>query len=320
MQEIIVNENDSKPEREYTLDQFWAMAHIEEAQRENKQGTVSEVVKKWSSLLLFDSPVILGSFSWYHMRTKHKFIYEPHARYGAITHTPADRAKGYLRYKGFGQSRKRVTSRQYDATIKRKRAAPLYAKTGRYDDMVYIDITSAYWSIMKIVGWDVDYHPNRWLGVSSSVSDFPYPDDKLARNCLASVGLMGNVRMWTGEKLVWRKAWNPMVNMMLWSLLQDTLHGIGSEMIARCGAVYVHTDGYIVPKVETDRAFDIISSWGLSASIRFDGNAIVRGAGDYDIGWRKSRRMRPTKMRDHDSMNPVSPEWLKDKLFRFSLP
>lgn len=301
-----------------TLDQFWALAHIEDLQREVGEKTQVDVVPEWGSLLHFDTPVILGSFSWYETGVKHKWIYKPHARYGAIAHTPADRAKWYLKYKGLDKGRKRVTRGQYDATIKRKRSAPLFAKAGRYPDMVYVDIVSAYWSIMKIVGWDVDYYPGRWLGVSSDITDFPYADDKLARNCLASAGLMGNVRMWTGNKLVWVKTYNPNVNMMLWNFLQDVLHGIGTEMIRSCGAVYVHTDGYIIKKERLQTAFDIVQSWGLTASVRYEGGAVVRGAGDYDIGWRKSRRRRPVKMTDHDAMNAVHAIWLRDKLRSFS--
>jgi hypothetical protein len=210
-----------------------------------------------------------------------------------------------------------MTTNQYHLIMDRRRSHPLYANPCVLEDAYYIDLQSAYWSIMSIVGWDVDYCPGKWIGVSSNVEDFPFKSDKLARNSMVSVGLPGLLRVWTGTRLSFVKRANPFVNLGLWSLIHDVLHGVASEMV-EIGAKYVHTDGYILPSGNASDAFDILDSWGLSGSVKERGSAIIRGAGDYDIGGHTSKVRRHGKPKDVCSLYPVSRSWLKARISSLS--
>lgn len=166
---------------------------------------------------------------------------------------------------------------------KPRRSQPMYTEPGKYNfPMVYLDLKSAYWSIVKIIGWDVDYFPGM-LVRRRGCSDFPYPENRLARNSLVSMGLPSKGFYYKDGKIIAvPHSWK--VNIGLWTAVQDILHGIADEMIKRAGAVYVNTDGYIVPAENEHIAREVGAEWGLAMSEKFRGRATVYGVGAYSIG------------------------------------
>lgn len=299
------------------LDTAFTLASIYDLQEERAEKTNIMLIDSWFPLQEIDSMTILGSFAWSSPASKRKWVHIKNARLDRVWSTPADRARDYLTVNKFHKQRRRVTTQQYEAVIARRRSHPLYAEPCVLEDAVYVDIKSAYWSILSLVGWDVDYNPGRWLGVRSSVSDFPFKDDKLARNSLVSVSLPGTMRVWTGSKLSFIQRRNPFVNMVLWSLIHDTLHGVASDVI-KAGALYCFTDGFICPSDREGAVIDAISAWGLPAGVKERGKAVIRGVGDYDIGTHRSKRPRKYD-RAFDNIEPVHKAWLRRRLFNWYL-
>jgi hypothetical protein len=295
-----------------TLEQAYTMAQMTGYRLEKSVDWSSELYHHFPHIRTLEAPTILGAFVWTQLSKKHRMIDWQHAyNYGAGWNTPADIARDYLAVR-YPKRKPRMTTWQYDLLVRHRKSAPLAAKNCHLDHAVYLDIQSAYWQIVSAVGWDVDYNPNVWLGVNSGNEDFPFQHIKLARNCLVSCGLSSTAKMWTGDKLVSHKVSNPYLNLMLWGLVMDVLNTFAYDMLW-AGAVYCHTDGFILPANCEKRAMAIADGWGLTLSKRHEGEALVRGIGDYDIGARMSRLKRWLNHGQFYRVQPTNPKWLRTK-------
>lgn len=277
------------------------------------------VVETFPSLLDLEESTIIGSFSWLGLKSRTRYIQASTAiNIGGYLQTPSDVARDYLAEK-YGGKRRRVTTKQYHA-IMEKRHHPLFAVAGRYDDALYVDIKAAYWSIVRIVGWDVDYNPNRWLGQGESMEDFPYAEHKLARNCLVTAGIYANQKIWNAEKkkLITVRRGNALTNYCLWALVQDVLNAVAFEAIG-AGAVYCHTDGFIVERRNLTDLMSVIAEWGLTPGIKYEGPAEVYSAGAYSIGPKLNRRKMFVTRTMHSITYYADIDWLKPRFRRFAL-
>lgn len=276
----------------------------------------TSIVTAFPPLTSLAEPAFLGSFSWAGINRRWRIIPRKDIRalFG-FQLTPADIARDYIKakYKRAG----RISTAQYHATVKAPRHAPLYAAPQTLERAVYLDLKSAYWSILQIIGWDVDYFPNRFLGVNSTCADFPFWRDKMARNCIVSVGLTGFGKRWTGEKLEFAPKPNPLTNMVLWCAVQDVLNSVAADMV-NAGAVYVHTDGYILPADKVRDGFRVLDEWGLIGSIRHEGECKVYAVGTYDIGGHKASRLNPTFGKPFDNIDRRWGGWLRPRFKRFA--
>lgn len=293
----------------------WDMLQVMNAiRREKNEGMTIEVVSRFPPLESLTGLTYLGSFSWTSKAMKMKWIHEKHAYdFGAGLLTPSDIARDYLDAK-FEGKRLRCNSRQWQEIVKQKRQAPLFAEPCSLTKAYYIDLKSAYWQLLQIGGWDVDYSPSRFLSPRSDVYDFPFPEVKLARNCLVSMGLPSGVNVWVPNYGFSRKKSSKVnVNLILWGFVQDVLHGVSADFLRLAGAVYVNTDGYIVPADRLPDVDAILDSWGLFGLVKYEGKAEVRGAGDYDIGGHSSKRVR-TVPRAFSHIKPVALDWLRGKI------
>lgn len=285
------------------------------AKRTEKEGEYNTyIVDRFPSVHELKSLTFLGSFSWTSKASRERWILKPYAfNLGAGWVTPSDIARDYISVK-YGNTRLRCNTKQWQEVVKKKKHQPLYALPCTLPKAYYIDLKSAYWQLLQLGGWDIDYMPARFLSPRSDMYDFPVPEIKLARNCLVSMGLPSGVNVWLPnygfDKRSPQKA---SVNLILWGFIQDVLHGVASDMVQGAGAVYVNTDGYIVPDDRMRDAEAVMESWGLTWSIRWDGIANIRGAGDYDIGGSFSKRVR-TVPRAFSYIKPRAIDWLRGKV------
>lgn len=274
-----------------------------------------KVVIDFPKLTDLQSMTFIGSFAWTCPAEDWKLIKSKNAiSLWETWVTPADVARFYIQSR-YGRPG-RLTSQQYHE-IMRQRSAPLYAEPCELPKAVYIDLKSAYWSILQVIGWDVDYMPGKWLAVKSSVQDFPLYKHKLARNCLVSVGLVGNSKIWDGSQLIFRSKRNPLTNMMLWAAVQDTLNCIADDMV-RAGALYVHTDGYIFREQDAPTGIQVLNDWGLVGTIREEGKAKILGVGTYEIGSHRNARVGFKAGRKFSKIDARFKGFLKPRFTRFS--
>lgn len=265
------------PLREYVpLDVY--LAH-RARERQEKHATI--IKDYFPDIHTLTEPCYHGVLSWTLPQRRERWI-KPGAvvNIGNGIQTGGEIARDYLDWKY--PDRLRATKAQVLA-IKEHRSAPLYCEPSVLEHGAYVDLSAAYWSIMSLIGWDVDYYPGKWLVAGECPDDFPLREHKVARNALVSAGLPTPVKYWTGsedKKLYTR---NPHINMGLWAAIMDILHSIGG--IARSlGAIYVHTDGYILEAWEASTLIGEIERFGLHASIKASGVSVVLGMGNYRCG------------------------------------
>lgn len=207
---------------------------------------------------------------------------------GAAQATPPQLTRAYLDIRFPKQLRAKKSQLDF---WKPRRSQPMYTEVGKYNrEMVYLDLKSAYWSIVKVIGWDVDYLPGM-LVRRKGCDDFPFAANRLARNSLVSMGLPSHGFLYKdGRMIAVPHAWK--VNIGLWTAVQDILHGIADEMIKRAGAVYVNTDGYIIPAENEAIGREIGAEWGLAMGEKNRGRATIYGVGAYSIGGKICERTR----------------------------
>lgn len=288
---------------------------------EKMEGYRSHILDRWFSIRRLTCPTIIGTFALTSIQTRQRWMLENETYlFDGIRCTPTDLARDYLAIKYPRKSRSRITTRQYRDFYDHRRNAPIYAQPGRIDNAVYIDIKSAYWSILKAVGWDVDYMPGGWLKVKSSVSDFPFPEIKMARNCLVSVAAntYGSMRIWTGKELIFKKSGNAYVNLALWSIVMDVLHAVAFECLS-AGALYCYTDGFICPADRENDIAGIIASWGLMSDVKHRGDTHIKAAGSYAIGDFTTKRYVLNRERKIEKViGSEQPNWLKKRFVHFA--
>lgn len=291
---------------------------MNELRAEKSEGLKIHLVSKFPPLESLTALTFLGSFSWTSQASGEKWIKTKYAHdLGAGWVTPADIARDYLAVK-FQGKRQRCNKIQWAEVVKLRKHQPLFAEPCSLTSAYYLDLKSAYWQLLMLGGWDVEYSPKRFLSPRSDVYDFPVPQIKLARNSLVSMGLPSGANVWIPSVgFAQKKPYKPTVNLILWGFVQDVLHGLASDMVQKAGAVYVNTDGYIIPANKLAEAIQVADNWGLLVTIRDEGRAEVRGAGDYDIGGRTSRRVR-TVPRAFSYIHPREIDWLRHKVKFFS--
>lgn len=285
--------------------------------RQRNEGTRLQIVETWPRLTHLGENVICGSFSWYGVTSKTRWILAgKQVTIGNEVTTPSMLARSYLTLKY--PRRVRCVTGQYHEIMK-PRSHPLYAIPRSSNDAVYLDLKAAHWSIVRVLGWDVDYYPGVWLGQGESMEDWPYPDHKLARNCLVTAGLEATTKMYvysTG-KLIVRKRGHEKVNRGLWSAVQDILHSIAYEVI-QAGAYYVHTDGYLCDFEDSYAVRKAVAAWGFELQEKYRGPAMVYGPGYYSI----AHRTRPAPRFPMEEVRHVHNlsyrEWLRSRVAKMS--
>lgn len=228
-----------------------------------------------------DERIYLGVNSWTFPDRKERWL-KPGGYFVGENgiQTAGEIARDYLDFTH--PKRLRATKAQKDL-LNFHRSAPLYVEPTLLEQAAYVDLKSAFWSIMLLVGWNVDYYPSKWIVAGRKPLDFPYPNIKPARNSLVSCGLPTPLRMWTGKKVTRRFATNRHINMGLWAFIMDTLHAIAAHA-RELDACYIHTDGYILPERNADNLLRKIQSYGLYGGIKARGVGTVIGMGNWKVG------------------------------------
>lgn len=265
---------------------------LSEKIREKQSQKQMIFVNKLPPLSTLKELTIIGKFSYYQNQSQRRIIKKSDAVeiVPGLLETPPNLARSYL-FEKYKLS-PRISRVQFDATVESLRQMPNYAAPGEFDYGFYVDIKGAYWSIMNIVGWDVDYWPGKWLADGTPPDDFPLPDHKTARSCLYSAGAISEIPYYDpafkskgkDNAIDTFKNGNPLVNPQLAKLTSDVLNSIASQAID-AGAVYCNTDGFIAPNERVaGHIVHIIRNWGLEAGIKAEGAGGVKGAGAYKVG------------------------------------
>jgi len=198
---------------------------------------------------------------------------------------------------------------------------PQYVRPCRLEQGAYIDISGAYWTIYSRFLFS-DYFPGKYLLLPRQLPDFSdLQGEKAVRN--AVFGLMRATKgiQYTETRARLVSIRNTLYHPALCLLTYDILNAVAEEMIERAGAVYVNTDGYIVPFDRLPTAVEILQSWGFRWKIEAQGEAHVVAVGCYCVGQKISEPYRQHRIRRERSMRAVrclsDPGWLKQRVVKF---
>lgn len=190
------------------------------------------------------------------------------------------------------------------------RHAPLYFDFPlQGEDLTYVDLTRAYWSIYTRATLDVAYdgiNPPR-LGRTRFLDPDDFQDERLFRNAL-----LGSLRRKWRRGLDHGQPFRELVpprdqRPNLWGLVMDCLELAAWEM-RKFGAVYVHTDGYVFAHRDIALAAQerLMERFGLDSRLVVNGRGIVTGLGRWEIADVKhGPRIPPEPGRRIDTMQPV---------------
>ena len=196
-----------------------------------------------------------------------------------------------------------------------KQFKPQYALPGVYEDCVMVDLSSAYWNIIRRIGYTVRYRPGKSLGVSDPIEWFPWSENKLARAMLLTTALESGIWWWDGDaRISFEKKFNALYQPMLVAAVYDTLHGVAAD--AKDLLLYYNVDGGIIRQAHLPLWNEIASSWGLPYKIKAAGYALVRSVGSYQIGSLKTKGKQQVN-RYHDNLKARNP-WLRSRFLAFS--
>lgn len=243
-------------------------------------------VRQFPDVEKFDEIVMLGAHSYALINTRRRIVKDKIKIEPGVLETPSAIARDYVRY--IYKQGPRATKAQLE-NVEGIPPVPSYARPGKFAHGFYIDIAAAYWSIMGVVGWNVDYNPGLWLSPGRPPKDFPFPEHKVARNCIVSAGRMSGIPRYDPRKLPGDPydeiiRGSELRNNQLPRLIHDILNSI-AELAIEAGAVYVNNDGFIAPTPTiAQRVTGIITDWGLSSRVKAEGGGQVKASGTYEVG------------------------------------
>lgn len=241
------------------------------------------IVNRFPPYVGFEEKVFLGQFSYTTTRTRQRILTRSSAEYPLceVPQTPTEIARDYLDV--VFQKRLRAT-REQRLTFDIPRSAPLHYQPAHILRGCYVDVQSAYFQILNLVGWDCDYFPQKYLGMGRPCTDFPAPQNKIARNSLVSSGLSYTFPVWTGHKLIEQNAGNKHINLGLWCVIHDILHAI-ARLAYSYGAFYINTDGYLLSS-DRAQAFqeETKERFGIETRVKAEGECAATGVGQYMVG------------------------------------
>lgn len=198
--------------------------------------------------------------------------------------TPTAHTRDYI---SFCYPRRPAKKEQRD--LLRHKRMPLYAYPCIIRDAVYLDIKAAWFSIVNLVGWDCEYWPGKWLGRGNPPTDFPMPQNKVARSTMVTIGRTTALPVWKEGHMIFQRMYNPTENFHIWGVIADVLNAIGSFAISQ-GARYVNTDGFIIARKKALPIMEYVESWGLECRVKLAGGALICGPGAYACGGHISTR------------------------------
>lgn len=265
---------------------------------------------------------MLGAHSFALVQTRRRLIKKRIYIEPDIAETPSGIARDYLKIEYIQGPR---GTKSQLARVSGIEPVPAYAAPHKFAHGIYLDIRSCYWSIMNIVGWDVDYNPGYWLSPGKKPKNFPFQDHKIARNCLVSAGRMTGIPMFDPRKLPdnpYRivRSGNKLTNNQLPRLIHDVLNSIAEQCI-NAGAIYFNNDGMIAPTPGiAAKCSGIVSDWGLTVRIKGEGAGEVKGSGVYRVG--SARTLTYRSLRDAMPLNNIYPpsykKWLQKEFSFFA--
>jgi hypothetical protein len=235
---------------------------------------------------------------------------------------PGDLARAWIRDQYILPLKRRKAQLQIGYTV------PIHARKGEHGSGAYVDIRKAYIQILRL-GWDVQYELGQYIYAEPrpvppqiAANKFAYATAiSMTRNSRSSFDVMGK------EGVYERQPMNTFSNPCLYNLANETLNGIGAEilLVLKDHCHYINTDGYIVDEGYEGYAIDIVRSWGFEARVKAEEGAEIRGpvriggVGSWKVGEHATVRYDAyAESYTNDLMSLDELRWLKSQWWKWS--
>lgn len=167
---------------------------------------------------------------------------------------------------------------------------PLYALPGSYEDMAYVDISDAYYTIYK------KYFSVQYRRLSYLSSPVEIPELEVSKRVKRSIygvmranSLLRYVRKGDRLEYIHKRVYSSVFNPDLVNFINDILHVVAYRAVKDFGAVYFNTDGAIIPQAKVSAYLEYLQNLGFKAKIKLSGHDVeVRGVGAYRFDTIKS--------------------------------
>lgn len=259
-------------------------------------GTVAELIKEkteeryahyWRDIVPHfpqaarDETYYVSSYSRTIRREFHRYVIKSTAIEfgGDLKESPAAWTREYLTVKALGRR-----SRQEQNALCYVMSPPHFAKE-TWGDLVYVDLRSAYYSILSHTGCGDIWPGHFWIHGGADLSDCH--SSKIVRRIIPTIAKSSEATIFENGTLRRHKLHNKVHNPSPWLECQSVLNAIAAIAVDVFAACYVHTDGYIFRDFHnTAESFrDWLSSeLGLESVVKLRGQGYVAGYGHYTIG------------------------------------
>lgn len=177
----------------------------------------------------------------------------------------------------------------------------------------YVDVSKAYYQIVRSFGMEVSHREGRFLSFGTTAPHTLFAQNKMVRALLVS-GTMRKSRFteWKDHDLHIRAFSNPNYAPGLRRAIYSTLHAIQS--LVSNYTCYAHTDGFIVPSWRIGRVTQLLEGYGIEYSLKGEGATEIYGVGAYRIG---SKRTTNYQTPSHSKKENIRNDWREWWLRKF---
>ncbi len=183
--------------------------------------------------------------------------------------------------------------RRETAELLEKTPPPLYAKPFKSDNLVYVDIRSCYFTLLKKL-WNIKYLRSKYLGHYEN-REFIIPEEiktVFEKNKLIRNSLYGLIRTRTRTKF---EVENSKISFIVERSKNELFYPDVSlailditQSIARIAvenfSVYVAIDGFILHQKNLISFIEFLNEYGLQAGIKAEGEGEVKNFYTYKVG------------------------------------
>ena len=172
--------------------------------------------------------------------------------------------------------------------------APLYYEGGiQRGEFAYVDIDKCFYSLYRDVTYDLDFSVKTGALLQGKImlEDSAWlASDPIARNSVVGIARRTMIRSMRNGSVHAENVFGPLCSPGLWAYIAFALSAIATQAIYLDGAIYVATDGYIVPAENAERLRNRLwSHWRLESTIEGLGASTVWGIGRYAVGEYRSQ-------------------------------
>lgn len=200
---------------------------------------------------------------------------------------------------------------------------PLYVSPGPVSNAAYVDITAAYPTLYRLVGWRVEYLRGKYFAKTEPLY-WPYPQKwKAGRSYVVTGARPRQVGcMVKGGKVRYSAYRSQFSNPSFVASILDSLAAVARLAVTAFGFQYWNVDGGIVPAYKAKFFIQTLEMFGISAKVKYSGDAFIFNSGYWYVGEKltlpltKDGRAKRPAIGDKIPLDDKQCEWLLERLAR----